>query len=80
MKAAGKAGAHEVGGDFQEGHWQTVIDGALRFADEWAGQAYALGWQPNELFGLDAVAPAAPHLLAGPGLWAAISCLLPDGL
>ena len=46
-------------GDFQERHWQTVIDGALGFADEWAGRAYALGWSPDELFGMDAVAPAA---------------------
>jgi hypothetical protein len=46
-------------GDFQARHWQAVVDGALRFADERAGEAYALGWQPDELFGLDAVAPAA---------------------
>jgi hypothetical protein len=46
-------------GDFQERHWQVVVDGALRFADEWAGRAYALGWRPEELFGLDQVAPSA---------------------
>ena len=46
-------------GDFQERHWQAVIDGALLFADEWAGRACALGWSPHELFGMDAVAPAA---------------------
>jgi len=45
-------------GDFQERHWQAVIDGACLFADEWAGRACALGWSPDELFGLDAVTPA----------------------
>jgi hypothetical protein len=46
-------------GDFQERHWQTVIDGACLFADEWGGQACALGWSPDDLFGMDALAPAA---------------------
>lgn len=39
--------------------WQSVVDGALVFADQWAGKAHSLGWTVDELFGLDPVAPAA---------------------
>lgn len=39
--------------------WQSVLDGALMFADRWAGKAHSLGWTVDELFGLDPVAPAS---------------------
>jgi hypothetical protein len=33
--------------DFQERHWQTAVDGALLFADEWAGLALLDGGRMN---------------------------------
>lgn len=46
-------------GDFTPERWQDTLDGMLRFCDEWAGRAAALGWQPSEIFSLDLVAPSA---------------------
>jgi hypothetical protein len=46
-------------GDFEPERWSDILDGMLRFCDEWAGRANALGWQPSEIFGLDLSAPAA---------------------
>jgi hypothetical protein len=46
-------------GDFEPKRWQDTLDGMLRFCDEWAGRAAALGWQPSEVFSLDLTAPAA---------------------
>ena len=48
-------------GDFEPERWQETLDGMLRFCDEWAGRAAALGWQPSEIFSLDLAAPAARH-------------------
>jgi hypothetical protein len=46
-------------GDFTPERWQDTLDGMLRFCNEWAGRAVALGWQAGEVFSLDLVAPAA---------------------
>jgi hypothetical protein len=48
-------------GDFEPERWQETLDGMLRFCDEWASRAAALGWQPSEIFSLDLAAPAARH-------------------
>jgi hypothetical protein len=55
-------------GDFTPERWQGVLDGMLRFCDEWAGRAAALGWQPHEIFSLDLVAPQARLDRRGLGL------------
>jgi hypothetical protein len=44
---------------FEPERWQETLDGMLRFCDEWAGRAAALGWQPSEVFSLDLVATHA---------------------
>ena len=46
-------------GDFEPERWQATLDGMLRFCDEWAGRAAALGWQASEVFAMDLAAPAA---------------------
>jgi len=46
-------------GDFSPGRWQAVVDGGLHFADQWAARALAMGWGPEEVFGLHATAPSA---------------------
>jgi hypothetical protein len=55
-------------GDFTPERWQGVLDGMLRFCDEWAGRAAALGWQPHEIFSLDLVTPQARLDRRGLGL------------
>lgn len=37
--------------------WLSLIDGAIRFVDDFGAQAEALGWTASELFGLDRTAP-----------------------
>jgi hypothetical protein len=39
--------------------WDQFINDAGLFFDRWGKQAEALGWRPDELFGLDPVAPIA---------------------
>lgn len=51
--------AGPVPGDFSPTRWQAALDGALMFADRWAGEAHRLGWDASEVFGLDDIAPAA---------------------
>ncbi len=46
-------------GDFSPVRWQQALDGALIFADEWATKAIAAGWEPEDVFGIHPVAPAA---------------------
>jgi hypothetical protein len=46
-------------GDFYSDRWQDTLDGMLRFCDEWAVRAAALGWEANEVFSLDLLAPQA---------------------
>jgi hypothetical protein len=36
--------------DFLPWRWETIHDGAVRFATEWAAEAIRLGWVPEELF------------------------------
>ncbi len=45
--------------DFSPVRWQQALDGALIFADEWAAKAIALGWEPQDVFGLHPDRPAA---------------------
>jgi hypothetical protein len=45
--------------DFAPARWRRVVDGGLRFADEWACKAYQLGWTAEDVFGLHPFAPAA---------------------
>jgi hypothetical protein len=45
--------------NFDAAYWARLQPGANRVADEWAAQAHRLGWAPEEVFGLDDVAPAA---------------------
>jgi hypothetical protein len=47
--------------DFAPARWQRVADGALTFADQWAAEAYRLGWTAEDVFGLHPFAPAARH-------------------
>lgn len=46
---------------FDHAYWLRVLPGANAFADEWAAHAHALGWAPEEAFGLDKLKPAARH-------------------
>ena len=41
--------------------WHQFINDAGLFLDRWGRQAEALGWRPDELFGLDPVAPMARY-------------------
>ena len=41
--------------------WHQFINDAGLFLDHWGRQAEALGWRPDELFGLDPVAPMARY-------------------
>ena len=45
--------------EHEEARWRSVVDGALIFADCWAGKAHRLGWTVEELFGLHPLSPAA---------------------
>jgi hypothetical protein len=63
----------EPPGDFSPGHWQAVVDGGLRFADQWAAKALAMGWRPEDVFGLHANSPAARRDCKG------LAWLLGDG-
>ncbi len=38
--------------------WKTLQEDALRFLQEWAGQAHRLGWGSLDLFGVHPTAPA----------------------
>jgi hypothetical protein len=60
-------------GDFDEGRWRRVIDGGMIFADAWAAKAFALGWRPEDVFGLHPFAPAARSDVKG------LAWLLADG-
>lgn len=46
-------------GDFSRVRWLEALDGALIFADEWVHKAIAACWEPEDVFGLHPVAPAA---------------------
>lgn len=46
-------------GDFSPTRWQAALDGALVFLDQWGAEAYRLGWDVSEVFGLHPSAPAA---------------------
>jgi hypothetical protein len=46
-------------GDFDPVRWQRILDGGLKFADQWGAKAYQLGWQADDIFGLHPTAPAA---------------------
>ena len=39
--------------------WASFLEGASIFAEQWAAQAFALGWSAEDVFGLDDIAPAA---------------------
>ena len=41
--------------------WHQFINDAGLFLDHWGRQAEALGWRPEELFGLDPDAPMARY-------------------
>lgn len=62
-------------GDFadQPDRWQAIVDGALRFADQWGAEAHRLGWRVEEVFGLGRIAPAARVDMRG------LAWLLADG-
>jgi hypothetical protein len=44
---------------FSEGRWHGLINDAGIFLDNWANEGAALGWSAADVFGVDAVAPAA---------------------
>jgi hypothetical protein len=46
---------------FEPHRWAHVVEGASIFADQWAAQAFVLGWPAEEIFGLDEIEPAARH-------------------
>jgi hypothetical protein len=50
---------------FTTERWEAAVDQAARFADEWGAKALALGWTPEELFGLHPIAAAARHDVMG---------------
>ena len=60
-------------GDFDPAYWSRTLPGASTFSEQWAAQAYALGWPAEDVFGLDDVAPARRHDSKG------VAWLLPDG-
>ena len=45
--------------------WQQCIRDAHVFLHDWADQAFAFGWQTDDLFGLDPVAPLARYDVMG---------------
>ena len=59
--------------DFPSRRWEAVRDSGLTFADRWASEAHRLGWEPEDVFGLHPVAPAARVDLRG------LAWLLGDG-
>jgi hypothetical protein len=65
--AAGLAGlcAMPAPTGFTTERWEAAIDQAARFADEWGAKALALGWTPEELFGLHPIAAAARYDVMG---------------
>jgi hypothetical protein len=52
-------------GDFDPVRWQKVVDGGLKFADQWGAKAYQLGWAAEDIFGLHPLAPAARNDFKG---------------
>jgi hypothetical protein len=46
---------------FGPSRWGSVTLGASTFAEQWAAQAFRLGWSAEEVFGLDEIAPAARY-------------------
>ena len=47
--------------EIQRDRWDQFINDAGLFFDRWGKQAEAFGWRPDELFGLDPVAPMARY-------------------
>ena len=47
--------------DIPQNRWERFIDDAGRFLDQWGAEAERLGWAPEELFGLDPIAPMARY-------------------
>ena len=45
--------------DWTEDGWKTLREDALRFIQEWAGQARRLGWEVADLFGVHPTKPRA---------------------
>ena len=45
--------------DWKEGGWHTLQGDALRFIQDWAGQAHRLGWDALDLFGVHRTKPTA---------------------
>ena len=58
---------------FDHSRWSRAVDGAVIFAEQWSGRAFALGWSADEAFGLDKIAPASRHDRKG------LAWLLADG-
>jgi hypothetical protein len=58
---------------FEPHRWASAVEGASIFAEQWAAQAFALGWSTQETLGLDDVAPGRRHDKKG------LALLLPDG-
>jgi hypothetical protein len=51
--------------DFTEEDWQTLIDDAGRFMDQWAVQVASMGWSVGEVFGVNYDKPDARIDLKG---------------
>jgi hypothetical protein len=47
--------------DVRAERWHRCIRDAVGFLDEWGEEAARLGWAPEELFGLDPLAPLARY-------------------
>ncbi len=45
--------------DWKEDDWRTLQEDALRFIQDWAGQAHRLGWDALDLFGVHRTKPTA---------------------
>jgi hypothetical protein len=60
-------------GDFSPSRWQAAVDGGLVFAGEWANKAVAMGWNPEDVFGLHPTVPLVRNDHKG------IAWLLGDG-
>ena len=58
---------------FEPRRWAGVVQGASIFAEQWAAQAFRLGWPAQEMFGLDEIQPARRHDRKG------VAWLLTDG-